>query len=276
MRTLSLLLLLLIALPAYAEEAFVLRSIEQTNNSYLLEVYAVHTSVPINAVEGTLVLPPTARASHISTGGSIVGFWVEQPVLENNSIRFSGIFPGGFTNVMGGSNAGDGLLFSIELTNVDSVTLENSAYFLNDGEGTRIEVPAITKVLADTDEGKTVVLDTHEPEWLEVERVSAEEIEEGKEMLVVSAYDGGSGVAYFEVKESGGEWKRTQTPYLIENESLFNRIQVRAYDYAGNVKEISVESPLERIVLSLAPYLLAGILLVFLLVYLRKRRKRTL
>lgn len=276
MRTLFLTFLFLVALPAYAAGGFALSATETGSGTYMVDVYAASTPKPINAVEGTLTFPPTVRVLNISTGGSVVGFWVEQPIADNENVRFSGIFPGGFTHVVGGTRGGDGLLFSVEVADVNEATLTDGAVFLNDGEGTRVSESPLSISFQNAEQGVIEPVDTTLPEWVLAERVRADDIEEGREMLVISAYDRETGVSHFEVRESGGEWKRTQTPYLIESDSYFNHIDVRAYDYAGNIQEVGVPSHFERTILTLLPFVIGIVLLGILLVYLRKRARRPL
>lgn len=276
MRTLFLILTFLVAFPAYAEEGFALYATQTNDDSYVVEVYTTATQVPINAVEGTLSFGSSASILNVSSGGSVVGYWVEQPTVTDTSVHFSGIFPGGFTHVLSGAQQGNGFLFSVEVKDTDRATLRDSAVFLNDGEGTRISTPSLQLSLLDAPKVENTKEDTTPPEWVLVERVPADEIEQGKEMLVISAYDAGSGISHFEVRESGGEWTRTQTPYVVTNDSLFNRIQVRAYDFAGNMTEVSVASPFEKTIVAFAPYVLGVIVLIILLVYLGKRFKRSI
>src|SRR5258708_32690240 len=48
----------------------------------------------INAVEGTLLVPPTFEITDVRDGNSIVSFWLERP--RPDSLRFSGVIPGGY------------------------------------------------------------------------------------------------------------------------------------------------------------------------------------
>jgi|CXWL01.1.fsa_nt_gi hypothetical protein len=272
MKKIILLGLLLFAQSASAQEGFSIQLEQLPSGDGKVSVFVSRTDTPINAVEGTLRFDERADISNVQTGESVALFWVEPPRIEKNTIRFSGLMPSGFSSVIG-SPTGDGFLFSVNVSpRVGDVVLEESAVFAHDGEGTRIAVS--DRTLSLEGEAPTIEehIDTTPPEWVFAERGSTSEL---PAFVVLLAEDRESGISHFEVRESGGEWKRTSTPYIVQHDSWFNRIDVRAYDYAGNVRKTTLISKVEEKTLLALPYAVGVIFGVLLIVYLWKRFRRT-
>src|SRR3989344_6282073 len=58
---------------------------------------AVRSDVPVNAFSGALRYPSAVEPVEQEDGNSIISLWVEQPAVEDDSIRFAGIVPGGYS-----------------------------------------------------------------------------------------------------------------------------------------------------------------------------------
>lgn len=270
----TLLLLLLLALPAQAQEQpYLLRVSDVGEGMRRVSVYLAPTTESINTVEGTLAFPKEVQEGTISTGGSVVLYYIEQPKLQDERVRFAGIIPNGFTNTLYSAD-GAGFLFSVDVPLTEgTVSLRDAMVLRNDGEGTEVKAPILSRSLGDATLSDTVSEDAAPPEWVRAERTRAGSVSQ-ESVLILSAIDKGSGVSHFEVKEGGGTWERTQTPYLIKNSSPFLHIYVRAVDYAGNVKQTFVMSEVEQYALRVLPYILGVILLGFGGVYLARRFKK--
>ncbi|MFH1036805.1 MAG: hypothetical protein V1756_01940, partial [Patescibacteria group bacterium] len=52
--------------------------------------------------------------------------------------------------------------------------------------------------------------------------------------LIFSAKDIETGIDHYEIREGEYGWKTGNSPYLLENQNLRNKIQVKAIDRAGN------------------------------------------
>lgn len=272
MKKFLLLALFFVALPVSAQEGFTLTLEQLPTGEGKVSVFVSRTDSPVNAVEGTLRFDERVSVSSVQTGESIALFWVEPPQIQKNEIRFSGLMPSGFSSVIGSAN-GNGFLFSVNVSpRAGDAVLEDAAVFAHDGEGTRL---AVSPVVLSLDSEAPVIdeqIDTTPPEWVLVERGSAPEL---PAFIVLLSEDRESGISHFEVRESGGEWKRTSTPYILEHDSWFNRIDVRAYDYAGNVRKTTLKSKAEEKILLVLPYAAGVILGIVLIVYLFKRLRRT-
>lgn len=79
----------------------------------------------------------------------------------------------------------------------------------------------------------------------------------GKYFLSFATTDKTSGIDYYEVREGKQDFKKTSSPYLLEDQSLGKEIIVRAYDKAGN-ERIAEIIPLEKPF----PYLIIILVLV--------------
>ena len=83
-------------------------------------------------------------------------------------------------------------------------------------------------------------------------------------------------VNYYEVKEGGRYFRPAESPYLLENQLLTERIFARAVDYAGNIREVAVrplkyEFPYKIFFIVLVAFVILG---YWLLKYARKHRQR--
>ncbi|MFH1451540.1 MAG: hypothetical protein ABIF89_02975 [bacterium] len=181
-------------------------------------------------------------AVNVSDGGSVLSLWPKTPVFSNSegALSFTGGIPGGFK--------GDGKLLSIIFEAVAPTFAEvnfkdSSRLLLNDGFGTPAGFAAqkaVFTILA----GKLEIPRDAWKEELEKDDVPPESFEmeisknpivfEGKYFIVFSTVDNQTGIDHYEIKEGEGEWKRGESPYLLEDQSLKNKISVKAIDKAGN------------------------------------------
>jgi hypothetical protein len=99
---------------------------------------AVHVaaSTPINAVEGTLVIPESIKIVDVTYTQTPVDLWVEAPSVVDGRISWSG----GFTDA--GGWKGEETIFSIVIQSDDATStaihIENAIALQHDGKGTPI------------------------------------------------------------------------------------------------------------------------------------------
>lgn len=270
--------LIVLAAPHAARAELLTATVAPGAEGARIEIFLLPTTTPINAIEGTLLLPEGAKTSKLYTGASVVQSWVEAPRESDGAIRFAGIIPGGF---VGSAQAGQGLtgsspLFSFELTgSTGPVFLTEAAAYLNDGEGTRIPVADATLKETLVAGGASQEEDRTPPEYVEATLVEEPSVAEGRPAILISAFDAQSGIDRFEVQEGDGAWTVSGEAYEVRDGSGLVPISVRAYDRAGNFIETRVEG-------KNAPYLKLGyalvglVLLIIVLmavVYFTKRRR---
>jgi len=97
---------------------------------------------------------------------------------------------------------------------------------------------------------------------------------EGKYFITFSTTDKQTGIAHYEVQEGEKEWKRADSPYLLEDQGLSGTIRVKVIDKAGNeyvaeyVPAVEKIKPLFYWIISLIILVGAG------LIWLRKKKQR--
>lgn len=104
--------------------------------TFTVDVF-VESTTRVNAVEGTITYPKTTlQATTISTDGSIITLWAEQPAInaDQGTVRFAGGITGGFS--------GKGKIMSVQFRALQAgrarVTIEDSSVLAHDGLGTSV------------------------------------------------------------------------------------------------------------------------------------------
>ncbi|MFA4937366.1 MAG: four helix bundle protein [Patescibacteria group bacterium] len=226
----------------------------------------------INAVEGKLVFPiDLLELKEIRDGNSIVNFWIEKPKIESSGqITFSGIIPGGYSNVKGFIFSA---VFEIKKEGAGVIEIQEDKVLLNDGEGTQTKllVKNFSFVAIRThirDDSWVSPEDTEPPEEFTPQIAADPTIFKGKWFLVFATQDKGSGIDYYEVQEGNDLFSKAQSPYLLRYQKLNKPIVVKAVDRQGN----------ERIVKLIAPHgggwddkiwyfvIIIGVILIWLLI----------
>ena len=200
----------------------------------------------INAIEGKVIFPENLlELKEIRDGNSIVNFWIERLKVEKaGAIGFSGIIPGGY-------NGSQGLIFSITfLAKKDEggpIELRDIKMLLNDGKGTPVDVK-ISNQIPISQILKPAIKDVEPPETFRPEVASDEFLFDGKYFLAFATQDKGSGIDYYEVKESRQiilsglkKWVSAESPYLLKDQNLRSSVYIKAVDKAGNERIVIVE-----------------------------------
>lgn len=240
------------AFPASAAELSIGVGAKAADGSHDV-VVLVRAGSPVNALEGTLNVPPDAELVEITDAGSPVQFWIERPHLSDtkDKITFSGIIPGGFS--------GEGALFHIR-TNASPIEFtidkKTTRILLNDGAGTEEVLNLMPQralplkfVLIDSSADKT-------PPNPFTPIVTTLPTENGENPSVVfNAHDDGSGIARYEIAYSltavdpsdpSLVWEIVTNPTLLQPEQSNKFIYVKAIDHAGNVRVAEI-SPTSRL-----------------------------
>lgn len=193
----------------------------------------------INAIEGKLLFPDELlELKEIRNGNTIINFWVERPRDESGSqIVFSGITPGGYVGEKG-------LIFSVifQAHSVGSGIIEIGSVraLLNDGEGSEANVTISNLKFSISKQApisqiqiiETEDIDPPEPFKSEVAQDSA--MFGKKYFLVFATQDKESGIDRYEVCEGRLDCVITESPYLLLNQDLDEKIIVKAIDKSGN------------------------------------------
>lgn len=230
----------------------------------------------INAVQGRVsVSSDTLAIKEIRDGNSVINFWVERPHETAGGIAFAGIVPGGY-------QAKQGLLFTVrfQATKEGPATLQllDAVVLKNDGLGTQAPLavqPFSFSVVAA--KGLVPALpataDKEPPEAFQPVIAKDPNIFDEKWFVTFATQDKGSGIDYYQIEEGTSAWRKAESPYLLSDQSLSQRVFVKAIDRSGNERVEMIE-PLHPAAPSYLLWVLFGILgIVTALFYMSKRRR---
>jgi hypothetical protein len=274
----------------------------------------------INTVDAVIHYDPSIRAVDISRGDSILNLWVEDPIIDeiNHTIRFAGGIPGGYCGRIPGDPSLTNVLLELVFRSPGlsigggdnqsaRVWVEESAQvLLHDGLGTNATVRLQDAVITLLDTPGNAPVDA----WREkvqgddelpgdfsitLTRDETGAAFSGKYFIVFNSADKQSGIDHYEVMEepfaefsafrwgrADAPWKRTESPYVLEDQTLNSTIRVKVIDKAGNeriatlVPDVALRSMSRDILLTTLVFGGVGILLVALVVYALWRRKQGL
>jgi hypothetical protein len=251
----------------------------------------------INVVEVNLQYPANLlEVKDISFGNSILTLIPEKPKISLvpcetygscGLISFGGGIIGGYTGKISGdpglSNLIAKIIFHSLSEGVAKINFQDdSRVLLNDGYGTLAKLTAKNSTI----ELKAPYLEyspyIEKDEWkkekendkIPPEPFTPEIIEiDGKYYLIFSTTDKQTGIDYYEVKEIRKKdettlnWKKAESPYLLEDQSLKSIIKVKAVDKAGNVRE-EIIFPFKKVNYSLIAVLILITLIVLIYFFL--------
>jgi hypothetical protein len=228
----------------------------------------------INTASGVVHYDPSIVAIDVSRGNSILNLWVEEPKIDPvaHTIAFAGGLPGGYCGRIPGDPSLTNTLFQIVFQSpglqigggADSasarVWIESPEVLLHDGQAT----PAAVRVqesminLLPTSGGapkdawrEAVLADTEPPADFTVTLTKDETAFSGKYFISFNTSDKQSGIDHFEVMEepfkdfalfrwgrADAPWHITESPYVLEDQTLNSTILVKALDKAGNERVV--------------------------------------
>lgn len=249
------------------------------NEDFLVQIFLDTREAKVNAVEGAVSFPADLiELKEIRDGNSSLNFWVDRPHSVDNNVSFSGITTGGFA---GSRMFLFSLVFHAKTTGSGSINFNNIQILQNDGVGTKISTtePPFTFTISEGSSDITpvglAVEDVGLPENFNPLVASDPEIFEGKNFLVFSTVDKGTGIDHFEIRESpwflfglGGSYVKTESPYLLKDQMLKSKIYVKAVDKAGNFRIVKIGAQ-NRLGLLEQSIIIA--ILLFIIIFLVKK-----
>jgi len=226
-------------------------------DTFLVEVRIDTEGQCINTVKVELSFANNVlEIKDFSQGNSLLSLWAEEPEFSNETglVSFSGGIPGGYCGELAGdpgtSNLLGRIIFQVyqnplinKPINTRVEFSENSYVLLHDGLGTK--APLVTQgagfnILSGIPEfprqewQELLKGDTILPESFSITLEQDSIVFEGKYFITFSTTDKQTGIAHYEVREGGGEWKKADSPYLLKDQGLNDTIRVKAIDKAGN------------------------------------------
>ncbi len=203
----------------------------------------------LNTIEGTLGLKGAGFiVKDISVAGSELTIWPRKPSLspDGSTVTFIGGNPSGI-------NDGRAQLFTlfVHLGNPGVLTISHFSVFgyLSDGLGTKVTFKehsnpiSVLNALEKPFDAQFAVVsaDNQPPEPFSVEILQDQTQNSGMKYAFFETTDKKSGIAYYEVVEGSREAVRSGTNYVLQNQSKEERLIVRAFDKAGNVRVSTYE-----------------------------------
>jgi len=235
------------------------------NETFIVDIRInVEQNESINAVEAYLKFPNNIlEVKDFSTGNSVLTF-VEQPKInqEKGLISFVGIIPGGYGGRITGDPGKSNLLGKIIFESISSGTAkiilkDSSQVLLSDGKGTpaklttkgvtvEVELPEEVQLLKDEWQ-EELKKDKIPPEDFRPEIVKIND----KYYLSFTTKDKDSGVDHYEILEKNfwanidrllgnGKLIEANSPYLLKDQSLSSKIEIKAIDKAGNERIVKL------------------------------------
>ena len=211
----------------------------------------------INALDLSVPLPEGMRFVRSSDTGSIISLWVDRPFEKDGSVALSGIAPGGFDGIIDPVYASDAFKRSpvfvatifVVADNAGTYTLSpfNTRGYLHDGNGTEIiGTSTSAKVIVDEKTiGRPTTPDILPPLPFTITLVRDPLLYDGAPTILFSTKDNQSGLAYYEITETGMKSMRGESPYKLLGPAR-GVVKVTAFDNAGNKRT-------ESLVLSIIP-----------------------
>ena len=201
----------------------------------------------VNALEGTLVVPPTLSITSVEEGNSVMSLWVAPPSVHDHEISFSGLTPGGYAG-------NGGRVFSVLVKAVrggmGSVSFMGMHAYANDGKGSEVTVTAVPLVLKIGDgEGPSsaAIMDKSAPETFVPTVGRDASLFNNRWFVAFATQDKGTGIDHYSVSESRDyllRWfarpVRAESPHMLADQSRTSFIAVTAYDHAGNARTAHV------------------------------------
>jgi hypothetical protein len=245
----------------------------------------------INAVEVYVNFSDNLVFRDYLDGKSIITHWIEKPHLQYSDVRrphivFSGIVAGGISGR--NLNLVD-IVFEAKESGVAKIEIDiNSKVLLNDGLGTKTKFIALSKNLNVLDvQGKPEIKikDNFPPESFKIYLIKNKEIFNGKYYITFEAKDKQSGIAYYEAAEKpisfiflkkpdikNLSFKKIESPYILEDQSLRSYVVVKAVDKAGN-ERIEILYPKRVLVLDdVLVFVICLVILVSSMIFIIKFR----
>lgn len=239
----------------------------------------------VNALEGMLELPDNFTVDAVRDGRSVISMWIERPVVTSDTVRFSGIVPGGF-------QGDSGIVFEVEgrfnEAGIAEAYLHSVRLYSNDGLGTllggedyTLSISVSTEV---SERGAAEIVDNIPPASFVPIISRTPELNDDQWFIVFTTSDKGVGVSHYEVAEVsvwwpfGKSWKRAESPYVLSDQSVQRFVYVKAVDKAGNEYTVRLYPPIRNSLYLRNTF--AGILLIVIAAgawYLfRRRYKRSM
>jgi len=258
------------------------RNTIQVGDTAVITVKINADGAVLNTVEGDVVLKPSSlnlAVQEFSLAHSSFGLWPRTPSLASDlhTISFVGGVPGGFS--IEGATLYK-IVVDAKKAGTVTVSPQNMSVYANDGKGTKLPVQGKDLTISVVAKGATAV----QNDWQSIvatDKVAPEDfivvagqdttLFEGKKFVYFSALDNQSGIDYYDVSEDGAPAVRSGSTYVLKNQTNSVKLDVVAYDKAGNKKSATYSGATGGISWG---YIVAIVLLGIIVRYIYKKWKR--
>jgi hypothetical protein len=268
------------------------------NEFVVVPIYLDTQFEEINAVEVYVDFSDNLVFRDYLDGKSIITHWIEKPHLldvRRPKIGFSGIIAGG---VSGRNLNLIELVFEAKENGIEKIEIdEKSKVLLNDGLGTKTKLIALSQSFNILDieslsrselallREKIKIQDNFPPEPFKIYLAKNKEIFNGKYYITFETKDKQSGIAYYEIIEKpinfiflakpdikNLSFKKVESPYVLEDQSLRSYVVVKAVDKAGN-ERVEILYPQRVLVFDdVLMFIICLVILVGLMIFIIKFR----
>jgi len=231
-------------------------------DNFLIKIKINTEEKCINTVKADLVFPTEfLKIIDFSDAGSLLNVWPQPPSIDKTkgTISFIGGVTGGFCGILAGdlgeTNLLGRIIFEVNEGSfgiAEIKILDSSQVLLNDGLGTITNLKTQGTILnilkgvpesAKRDWQEELIKDKIQPEPFAIRVIQDPSIFENQYSIIFSTVDRQTGIDYYEVKEGEREWKKTVSPYLLEDQNLKSVIKVKAVDKSGNERIVEYKPP---------------------------------
>ena len=226
----------------------------------------------VNAVEGSVIHPPSLSLVRIEDGNSLVTLWLKRPTIEGQGISFSGVTPGGYAGQNGRVFA---FVAKVAREGSSALTFSDVLLLKNDGQGTVIGtsgVPLSLSVRGKAEDVSPVLVDTVRPETFVPTIGKDESLFEGQWFVAFTTQDKGVGIDYYTVQESKswvGLWFSSkvvaESPHALQDQTGKGYVRVTAYDKEGNARSETAIPAVPAPWYARVEYLFGTVLLIVLI-----------
>jgi len=200
----------------------------------------------VNAFSAAVSISGPLIPFDINEANSVINFWIDKPNWDQTTriLTFSGITPGGFEGEKGRLLV---IKFKAEKEGLAVLSFDKkkTKVYLHTANGTEDSL-VLEKIQLPVVKGKenipVEIPDNDPPEWFSPEISQDPNMFDGKYFLVFATQDKGSGIDHYEVCEgSKTRCATAESPYLLQNQKLNQKIFVKAIDKSGNERMATIE-----------------------------------
>lgn len=236
----------------------------------------------VNGFEGSVILDnDNISFVRAEEGSSMVNLWVTKPTLDGNTVKFSGIISNGFDGVIDPFNPKvklPGLMirlvFIAKKPGSLIISSSDSYVTLNNGLGTVVNIPSSQVSLLVENRYNPYIYKSFNDVSPEIEAyiVRDPNLFNNKYTLVFNPKDKQTGIKEVLVKEGRRDWKKAESPYLLEDQSRHSLIAIQATNYSDASVSMSIEGvPHKRIsIVNVSVILFIMIVLFFVAIRIYK------